>query len=349
MASVEAQSGNVSVEFIISPHAKHTDTRVKLMPDILKTIGVSIALFGSTFSTICAEPEKGAALPTRVFLNIPASIVWSKNSEDSEKRLFKPLPDLTEGRKRYDAIGYLVENGVRANGSIIAVYLPDTEALVVKGSPDVLEQAEGALDFVRFLKPSVKMLQINVSAWTYLDDPQSVLNHQPPRFDQIQKVAGNTLRPIDAHLLTTHSGSQISSSQVLSGTKDLTKTTPDDSSSELKTPGSFVQIEPTIGPDGSKIDFFLRYKARIPQSDAPDLCLSHETVGTIVSNTKLVVHQFLLPPIENQDPNKIRKFAVVLSTGIFFENGDLDTPELHAEHKRRLIEDAFKDLPSETR
>lgn len=328
----------------------HTDTRVILMPKILKAIGVSIALFGSAFSTICAEPEKGAALSTRVFLNVSESIVWSKTSEDSETRQLKPLQDLPDGRKRYNALDFLEENGVRTNTETLAVYLPDAKALVVKGSPDTLERTEGVMEPIPpFTHLPAKWLQINVSAWTYLDDPQSVANNQPIRFDEIQKAAGASLRPIDAHVLITRSGNQVSSSQVLSGTQEPSKSAPKKSAPELKTPGSFVQIEPMIDPGSSTIDFSMRYKARIPQPNAPDLCLSHDAIGAIAANTKLVIHQCLLPPINNQDPNKIRKFAVVLSAGSYLDTGERDTPELHAEHKRRLIEDAFRDLPSENR
>lgn len=305
---------------------------------MLKPLALVLTILGFARSVNCAEDRKAPEFVTDVVFNVPA---YTFSAADAPK--LKPLPKTANGEERYDAIEFLNGWSLTESTGKLAVYLPAAEALVLTTSVEEKEFVE------RMLEPccpqgNVKILKFTVSAWTYLDDAVSLVNKQATRFEELQKTAGDTLRPLDARVLSTPSGTPAESAQVLSSELEPGGFAAGKESSSLKSPGSIVRIEPSIGPDGSTVDFQLEYRARIPQPNAQDVCLAHVTNGTIAADTNQVVHDYLLPPLEGQEPKKVRRCAIVVSVSIPSPDPKIDADTL-AKRKKRLIEEALQGLP----
>jgi hypothetical protein len=326
------------------------------MRSFLTLLLVSLFLFASGSRAAENEP-----LITKVIDVIPPIFGLSDpranfNREiplsERNKALVLPLADRANGGKRYDVLKWLTESGITARPGQVAVYLPNDHALVFSGTAEDQDLVLRILEFP-FCRASVKLLEISINAWTYLDDPAALVNNHAKTFEQVRAIAGESLRSIDSHLIVTRSGNRAESVHELANSKEPPKSAkPPETPAALSAPGSSVEAEPVIGPDYTSIDFQVDYRARIPQSDgAQDLCFSHVTNATVVDGRNVIVQNLLFPPLAKQDPTKVRRCAIVVSARIL----EIETPEADklssAEIERRnrhLIADAFEGLPNLT-
>jgi hypothetical protein len=269
-------------------------------------------------------------------------------SEENKARS-RPLADHPNGGKRYDVLKWLTESGIPERPGQVAVYLPDEHALVFSGTAEDQDLALRVLEEPWLRQGPVKMLELNLSAWTYLDDPAALVNNHVKTFEQIRTIAGESLRPVDSHLIVTRSGNRAESVQQLASGEEPPKSAkPSQAPSALNAPGSIVAVEPVIGPGGNTIDFQVDYRARIPQPDgAQDLCFSHVTNATVVDGRNVVVQNLLFPPLAKQDPAKVRRCAVVMRIRVI-STEEPEQPKLTpAEKEKRdqqIITDALKGL-----
>jgi hypothetical protein len=269
-------------------------------------------------------------------------------SEEDKARI-RPLADRPNGGKRYDVLKWLAESGIPERRGQVAVYMPSENALVFSGTAEDQDLALRVLEEVCLRQGPVKMLELNLSAWTYLDDPAALVNNHVKMFEQIREIAGESLRPIDSHLIVTRSGNRAESTQQLASGEEPPKSDkPPETPAALNAPGSIVEVEPVIGPDGKTIDFQVNYRARIPHSDgAQDLCFSHVTNATVVDGRNVIVQNLLFPPLAKQDPAKVRRCVVVMSARIL-STKETEPPKLTPGEKEKrdqqVIADALKGL-----
>jgi hypothetical protein len=308
------------------------------------SLALLVALCLPTLAQESPAPAPSAPIYTTIHPRVRLSAVDGN---------FKRLPDSPDGKRRYDITSFLITGGTLTPGvGKRAILLEDEETLVLTATGDEQRQSASYLEDLCCGSGAIKQIELGVTAWSYLDDPATLAKNVAATFEDIQKRAGDTLQPLDAHLLLTRSGNCAVSTQLLA-VEGKPAAVPDADfrkAPALNNPGSFVSIEPVIGPDGSSLDFQLSYCARIPQAGSPDLYLSHATNCTLIDGSSLVVHSILLPPLPDQNPKKARRCVVVVSGRILSD----PTAETLAkkweaereERKQRLIKQATDGLPS---
>jgi hypothetical protein len=272
-------------------------------------------------------------------------------TEQTPERM-RRLSDRSNGRPRYEALDFLRNMGIPSRPGQSAIYLPDEKVLILNGTSDDQDLAERMFD-AGFSCGGVKQLELTVSAWAYLDTPDALVNNNARTFEEIRAIAGASLRPVDAHLILTRSGNRAISHH-LAGAEEASKpSAPADASAPLKSPGSTLELEPVIGPDGISIDIQVEYRARIPQPNARDLCFSLSTNATMNAGTNMIVQNLHFPPTDGQSPGKVRRGAIIVSARIL----EVVAPKVMAEklsaaelerRNRQLIADAFEGLPELT-
>jgi hypothetical protein len=273
-------------------------------------------------------------------------------TEQTPERM-RRLSNRSNGRPRYEALDFLRNMGIPSRPGQSAIYLPDEKVLILNGTSDDQDLAERLFD-AGFSCGGVKQVELTVSAWTYLDAPDTLVNNNARTFEQIRAVAGASLRPVDAHLILTRSGNRATSVHHLASAEEALKpSAPADTSAPLKSPGSTLELEPVIGPDGISIDIQVDYRARISQPNAPDLCLSLRTNATMNAGENIILQNLHFPPTDGQNPSKVRRGAIVLSARIL----EVEAPKFMAlklspaeieRRNRQLIADAFEGLPELT-
>lgn len=286
-------------------------------------------------SLACADDGKEPELITNVIFNVPVSMF----SSDSVSTL-KQLPDTENGKERFDATDLLGNWGISAKKGLVAVYLPDAEAFVLKGTEVDFDYASRVLEWCC---PISEMLRFNVSAWTYLDHPLGESNKPATRFEDIKKIAGDSLQAFDAYALTAPPNRPVSFVHRLAAGNGLRVA----NAKSLKSPESFVRIVPGEVLNRLTVDFEMEYRANIPQPDAPDERITFTATGSLAKDTDQVVHNVQLPPLKGQDPDKVRRCAIVLRASVVkIDYSDEARKPLEA-RKKRLIEEALKGLPEE--
>jgi hypothetical protein len=267
---------------------------------------------------------------------------------DPPEKLFEPLPDQPNGGKRYDVMKFMVANGIPAASGKAAIYLENERALVLTATAADHDLAERILEEIGIPAGAVKNLEFSLSAWTYLDDPLALVHNKARNFDDLRAIAGDSLVPIDSRVIVTRSGNRATSVQELAAANEGAKVPAATDTSTLKTPGSTVAVEPVLGPDAMTIDFQLEYRARIPQAASPDLCFSVSTNASIADGKNLIVQSLQFPPVDGQNPAKVRRCAIVIGTRILEATPSEAVPLTGPEKEmrdRKLIADAFAGLP----
>jgi hypothetical protein len=328
------------------------------MRAFLSLISVSLVLAFACFPSALAE----AALTTRLHRNIPPSILIptpapldgdtaaakrepAQPLSDPVREGIRRLPAPSSGTARYDILEFLYSNGITRRPGQVAVYVPDERALVFTGAPEDQDLVERILE-----TPScfvlIKSIELSISTWTYLDDPIALVKNRAKSFEELQAIAGDTLRPVDSHLVVTRSGNRVPSIHLLAAEDGPPKATEVGELPPLKTPGSVLAIEPVVGPDGSTVDFQVEYRARIPQPGAADLCFAIETNATIGDGENLILQNLLFPPVDGQDPAKVRRCAVIAATRVIArpDKESQLTPEQRETRDQKIIADAIEGL-----
>jgi hypothetical protein len=262
------------------------------------------------------------------------------------------LEDQPNGGRRYDVLEYIQSWGITRRDGQVAVYMPNDRALVFTGTTEDHDLLERVTEPIGVPTHAPVLLQIGISVWTYLDDPAALVENNAISFEAIRKIGGDSLRPVDSHLIVTRSGNRATSTHRLASGDAPAKSaeTPKTASTDepLNSPGSETSVEPVLGPDGAAIDFAVKYRARIPQADAPDLCFSHATNVTVISHRNVVVQNLLFTPTDGQNPAKVRRCPIVASARAL-KMEELIPPALSKEEKakreQQLIEAALNGLP----
>jgi hypothetical protein len=104
----------------------------------------------------------------------------------------------------------------------LAIYLPDDQAVVLRATALDQDLAERTLE-THCNVFSIKSLELSLSVWSYLDDPAALVKNNVSTFEEIRQVAGDTLRPLDSHLILTRSGNRATSMQQLASGEQVLK------------------------------------------------------------------------------------------------------------------------------
>ena len=271
-------------------------------------------------------------------------------AEEKQARL-RRLANLKDGSPRFDALDYLRDSAAfEARPGQVAIYLSGERALILTGTAEDHERLDSFMMMPGLWQHSIKQLELTLSAWAYLDDPAALVNNKVATFEEIRAHAGNSLLPVDAHLVLTRSGNRALSTNQLAGPDNAPKKAEAAGADEkvLKTPGSTFEVEPVIGPSGDALDFQVEYRARIPQPNAPDLTLSVNTNASLRDGKNIVVQNLQFPPLDGQDPKKVRRCAIIVGARILQADPAEDVKLTMAERETRhwqLIADAFEGLP----
>jgi len=248
---------------------------------------------------------------------------------------------------RYDVLPWLEAAGVEKAPGAEAILLAGSNALVVTAPPDQQEVVERVIE-IPCCDDRSKLLEITASLWEYEDDQFVDAARGLRLFADIRKRAGDSLRLLDSQLIVTKSG-QRAIAVNKEGGADRAPVAPPDTKSEKATQtetepwiqlsgerGSFLEVEPTIGPDGVLVDLQIAYHARLKRGgEARDLEIDVTTNVTVMSNHDAIPYRALayndgLPVKEG----KIRRRALVIGVRLIDVEG-LAREEIEKERARQ--------------
>lgn len=243
---------------------------------------------------------------------------------------FKKLPPTADGEMRYDMWEILTFGREKIPGS--AILLAASDAVVLTGSPEMQEW------FEKMYLPDhcgeVHAVEITVSLWEYEDAWFPDPGVETGRFADLRKRAGDSLRPLDSQSILTKSGQRAFAVNREAGAAPAPGAAQDSKpenapKTELErwaqlngARGSYLAVEPTIGPNGKLVDFSIEYHARLKRACAArDLEIEVTTSVTVSDNHDSIPYSVLV----NDDPRpvqagKVRRRALVVGVRVINEH-----------------------------